>query len=117
MKNFFTFASVIVLGFATMNVASADPEAPQTLTVQFGDLDLNKPQGVDALFKRIKNAARDVCSEFEGRTLSKKRLHSDCIEAALSTAVMRVDRPMLSQYLVEHSAVPRKGSVSLASSH
>ena len=116
MKNFFTVASIIVLGFATTNVANADPESPQTLTVQFGDLDLDKAQGVDALFKRIKNAARDVCSDFEGRTLSKKQLYSECVDTALSTAITRVDRPKLSQYLVERSATPRKVSVSVASS-
>ena len=116
MKNLFTVASIIVFGFAAANVANADPQVPQTLTVQFGDLDLSKPKGVDALFKRIKNAARDVCSEFEGRTLSKKRLHAECVDTALSTAVTRVDRPLLSQYLADRSATPRKVSVPLASS-
>src|SRR6187549_295219 len=77
MKNFFTVASIIILGFATAN---ADSQAPRTLTVQFGDLNLNNAQGVDALYKRIKNAARNVCSELEGRTLSKKRLYAECVD-------------------------------------
>ena len=116
MKNFFTVASIIILGFATANVANADSQAPRTLTVQFGDLNLNNAQGVDALYKRIKNAARNVCSELEGRTLSKKRLYAECVDTALSTAVTRVDRPLLSQYLADRSATPRKVSVPLASS-
>jgi UrcA family protein len=115
MKNFFTVASIIVLGFAATNVANADPQSPQSLTVQFGDLNLNNPQGVDALFKRIKKAAESVCSEFEGRTLSKKRLYTECVDTALSTAIARVDRPKLSQYLVERSATPRAESVPVAS--
>ena len=115
MKNFFTVASIIVLGFATANVANADSQAPKTLTVQFGDLNLDNAQGVDALFKRIKNAARNVCSEFEGRTLSNKRLHADCVDTALSTAIARVDRPALSRYVVDRSTKPRNTSVPVAS--
>lgn len=116
MKNFFTFASIIALGFATTTVANADPQTPETLTVQFGDLDLNKPQGVDALFKRIRNAAESVCNHYEGRTLLEKRLYSECVDTALSTAITRVDRPVLSRYLVERSAKPQKVSVPVASS-
>jgi UrcA family protein len=115
MKSFFTLASIIVLGFATANVANADPQSPQSLTVHFGDLNLNNAQGVDALFKRIKNAAKDVCSEFEGRTLSKKWLYAECVDTAISTAITRVDRPKLSQYLAERSAKPRDESVPVAS--
>jgi UrcA family protein len=115
MKNFFTLASIIVLGFATANVANADPQSPQSLTVHFGDLNLNNAQGVDALFKRIKNAAESVCNEFEGRTLKEKRLYSDCVDTALSTAIARVDRPALSRYVVDRSAKPRNTSVPVAS--
>ena len=115
MKNFFTVASIIILGFATANVANADSQAPRTLTVQFGDLNLNNAQGVDALYKRIKNAARNVCSELEGRTLSKKRLYAECVDTALSTAIARVDRPALSRYVVDRSAKPRNTLVPVAS--
>ena len=115
MKNFFIVASIIILGFATANVANADSQAPRTLTVQFGDLNLNNAQGVDALYKRIKNAARNVCSELEGRTLSKKRLYAECVDTALSTAIARVDRPALSRYVVDRSAKPRNTLVPVAS--
>ena len=115
MKRLFTVATIIVFGFAATNVANADPQSPQSLTVQFGDLNLNNAQGVDALFKRIKKAAKDVCSEFEGRTLSKKWLYSKCVDTALSTAITRVARPKLSQYLAERSAKPRDVSVPVAS--
>jgi UrcA family protein len=115
MKNLCSIATIIVLGFAATGVANADPQAPQSLTVQFGDLNLNNAQGVDALFKRIKNAAESVCNEFEGRTLKEKQLYSDCVDTALSTAITRVDRPMLSRYLAGHSATPRNVSVPVAS--
>jgi UrcA family protein len=115
MKNFFSIATIIVLGFAATSVANADPQAPQSLTVQFGDHNLNNAQGVDALFKRIKNAAESVCNEFEGRSLKEKQLYSDCVDTALSTAITRVDRPMLSRYLAGHSTTPRNVSVPVAS--
>jgi len=114
MKNFFSIATIIAFGFATISVANAD-SPPQTLTVQFGDLNLNNAQGVDALFKRIKQAAKSVCNQLEGRTLKEKRLYSDCVETALSTAIARVDRPVLSRYLVDSSAKPRDVSVPVAS--
>src|SRR6476619_1231017 len=49
MKNLFSIATIIVLGFAATGVANADPQSPQTLIVQFGDLNLDNAQGVDAL--------------------------------------------------------------------
>lgn len=115
MKGFFAIASIIALGFASISAAKADPQAPESLTVQFGDLDLNKPQGVDVLFKRIRKAAETVCNQFEGRLLSQKRLHAECVDTALSTAITRVDRPVLSRYLVERSAKPHGVSVAIAS--
>jgi len=116
MNHLSTLASIIVLGFATVSVANADPQSAQSLTVQFGDLDLNKAQGVDALFKRIKAAAKKVCLPFNGRTLIEKQQYSSCIDVALSTAVARVDRPVLSQYLVERSSKPREVSDLVVSS-
>ena len=115
MKNLFSIATIIVLCFAATGVANADPQSPQTLIVQFGDLNLDNAQGVDALFKRIKNAAESVCNEFEGRTLKEKQLYSDCVDTALSTAITRVDRPMLSCYLGRHSTTPSNVSVPVAS--
>lgn len=116
MKSLFAIASLIVLGFATTSAANADPQSPESLTVQFGDLDLNKAQGADVLFKRIRNAAESVCRQFESRTLSQKRLHSECVDTALSTAVTRVDRPVLSRYVAERSTKPHDASVSVVSS-
>jgi UrcA family protein len=66
MKNFFTVASIIILGFATANVANADSQAPRTLTVQFGDLNLNNAQGVDALYKAHQER-RQKCVQRTGR--------------------------------------------------
>ena len=116
MNHLSTFASIIVLGFATVNVANAEPPSAQSLTVQFGDLDLDKAQGVDALFKRIKNAAEKVCLPFRGQTLIEKQQYSSCIDVALSTAVARVDRPVLSQYLVARPIKPREVPVTVVSS-
>ncbi len=119
MKKIVTLASIVALGFAVSNVSNAansDAQPVESLTVQYGDLDLNKPQGVDALLKRIKSAAKDVCSEFEGRTQREKQLHSQCVDQAVSTAVARVNRPALSQYLAERSSKEGKVSMPLVSS-
>jgi UrcA family protein len=104
MNTFLRFTSAAVLGLA-LNVAYGD-EVPKTVTVQFADLDLSKDAGLARLFDRVKGAAERVCSGHRGgTTLRDKQQYDACVDFALSNAVARVDRPELTEYVVNlHSA-------------
>jgi UrcA family protein len=68
-------------------------------TVQFGDLNLNNQQGAITLYRRLHNAATDVCTELSVSTdLSAAPRYKRCVEQALSDAVAAVDQPAVTAY-------------------
>jgi UrcA family protein len=97
------FSIVCLAGVLLASAASFTSAAPlerfdaaPSIKVSFADLDLNKPAGVDALYKRIQRAARMVChdsaSPFDVGRAGKFR---KCYNAAVDTAVSDVSSPLL----------------------
>jgi UrcA family protein len=115
MKTLATLASAAFISLAGPNLAHAVDDASQSITVQFADLDLDKPQGAAALFARIKNAARTVCRGYEGAAPAQKMRYKACVQFALSNAVARVDQPQLSDYFASHTAPATRTPDRLAS--
>lgn len=75
--------------------ASAPSNEVRTELVQFGDLDLSRPAGVQALYRRIQQAARDVCGpEGAAGHLGDSR---ECRSSAIARAVAEVDAPLLTE--------------------
>jgi UrcA family protein len=62
--------------------------------VGFRDLNLNTAEGVAVLYKRIRNAAHDVCADPLRADLSEYKL-KPCIADAMSHAIGQVNSPML----------------------
>lgn len=114
MKILVTLASVAFVSVAGMNVARAGEDVSPSITVQFADLDLDKPQGAATLFARIKTAAQAVCREFQGASPVEKARYKTCIKFAVSNAVARVDKPQLSDYFASRVPAP-KAPVQLTS--
>lgn len=75
---------------ATASLAAAPADDVRHQVVRFADLDLTRPAGAQALYRRIKHAARDVCETFD-------RLGYDpsCANRAMARAVADVDAPLL----------------------
>lgn len=105
MKTLIAFSAAALAAFSFANVARADE--PRSLTVQFADLDLSKPQGAQTLFNRIKGAAARVCSEHKGgATLRDKQAYAACVDVAMSDAIARVDAPALNEYVANRNKKP-----------
>jgi UrcA family protein len=106
MKTLNFLASVLFVSIAAMTPVHADGVHgdAKSLTVQFADLDLSKPEGAITLFGRIKGAARSVCSSLNGRTIRQKQEYAACVDFALSNTVARVDRPVLTEYFASKSS-------------
>ena len=62
--------------------------------VSFKDLNLNSPEGVAVLYKRIKSAAYDVCESPDRYDLSQFKTQI-CVRDAMSRAIVQVNNPML----------------------
>jgi UrcA family protein len=64
-------------------------------TVQYGDLNLAKPEGVARLYRRIVAAAQQVCDSRQGRSLQAQAQDSICTKESIARAVAAVDQPTL----------------------
>jgi UrcA family protein len=76
--------------------------------VEYGDLNLSSPRGVETLYRRISRAARTVCGVENGRQPVDLAMRARrCKNQAVADAVARIDLPQLNAYhaqLQERSA-------------
>jgi UrcA family protein len=98
-------ATVLVASILTLTTLDARSALPTddtyAVTVQFADLDLNREAGIARLYARIKGAARRVCDQQANDQLAASQNYPVCVKRAVSTAVARIDRPMLSEYVAQ----------------
>jgi UrcA family protein len=66
------------------------------VTVRYTDLNLNTRAGVEALYARLRAAARDVCSVGLRRSLNDVMASKRCYRQTLATAVETIKWPTLS---------------------
>jgi UrcA family protein len=77
-------------GYSVSAGAIASAVQVPTVTIRYDELDLAKPQGVEALYTRIEGAARRVCradSSPHLRDMNRK----DCHQDAVARAVKQID--------------------------
>jgi UrcA family protein len=100
--------TVSVLSLTTLDARASVPtgdDAP-SITVQFADLDLDRKAGVAMLYARLDGAARRVCDQQAG--LRAKQANRVCVNKALSAAIARIDRPLLSDYVAQRGGKAAK---------
>ena len=84
--------------------------------VSFKDLNLNSPEGVAVLYKRIKSAAYDVCGRPDRYDLSQFKTEI-CVRDAVSRAIVQVDNPMLTSLYESKTGKTDKKTTTLAQAH
>jgi UrcA family protein len=80
--------------------AAVAAEAP-AVTVRYDDLNLNSTAGVTSLYKRIENAATEVCRSAEGpQSVSRIqwKAWNECFYHSIAKAVKAVHNDKLSAY-------------------
>jgi UrcA family protein len=90
-----------ILSLSALDAQAAAPADAYEVTVQYGDLNLDSKPGIAALYQRIRNAAQHVCLDQAGERLVAKHTYAVCVDLAVSAAVTRIDRPMLTNYVVQ----------------
>ncbi len=96
-----------ILTLTTVDARAAAPhEDAYSVTVQFGDLDLSREPGIARLYSRIKGAARQVCYQQAEAQLVAKQAYGQCVKRAVSEAVARINRPMLTDYVAQRDGKP-----------
>jgi UrcA family protein len=88
--------AAVVLGLGSANsFAATSIGGEPSLKVSYGELDLSKPAGAEALYKRIRQAAFTVCGGYDSPIARSYTIKSRCFRAALDEAVAKVNSPML----------------------
>ena len=105
-----TLLSVCSVGVQT---ARADESAPQ-VKVSYADLNLSSTQGAEALYRRIKHAAGEVCYPREERNLALMASRRACIRTAMSDAVTHVGSPTLMAVYNAHDGRSQPLQVALS---
>ena len=102
--------SVCSVGVQT---ARADESAPQ-VKVSYADLNLSSVQGAEALYRRIKSAAGEVCYPREERNLALMANRRACIHTTMSDAVTHVGSPTLTAVYNTHDGRSQPLQVALS---
>jgi UrcA family protein len=79
--------------------------APPSTTVRFADLDLNTSAGANALYHRIRVAAKDVCGP-HGPSSVEYADWLGCVDGATGDAVRAVHSPLLTALYTGQRATP-----------
>jgi UrcA family protein len=73
-------------------------------TVSYADLDLTRSAGAEALYTRIRSAAKQVCApSFPTWEWEATKTTRPCIDQAIARAVADVHAPMLTSYYMAKS--------------
>lgn len=99
MKFARTLCSTILMSCAALcwtNSLAGEPVTRQRV-VNYADLNLNNHAGVKALYRRIRGAARSVCSASEISLVQRQAKH-ECVQNAIDGAIGDVDNTNLTAY-------------------
>jgi UrcA family protein len=100
---FFGLAVAAAAAASTPRVALAAADGLPARTVSYADLDLTKPSGAQALYRRISVAAQQVCTIAGYRDLQEKVNEQRCVAQAIDAAVRDVQSAALNEQHDKHS--------------
>jgi UrcA family protein len=69
-----------------------------SITLQYPSADLDAPRGVARLYRRIHEAAKAVCGPYDSVFMEQKQSRDQCVNQAVSRAVLSVHSEKLSAY-------------------
>ncbi len=92
--------AISLLALAGTQGAIADDARVVQLSdkVSYGELNLRSQRGVEVLYQRLANAAKEVCSPLNAQRAHTVGAYRQCVSDALSNAIRDVDQPLLTQY-------------------
>jgi UrcA family protein len=87
--------SMMALAWAPL-VHGASPEEAPSRHVSYADLNIDSASGAEALYVRIRYAARAVCSQYESEQLDRRSVWQSCVSKSVDAAVAKINNRMLS---------------------
>jgi UrcA family protein len=104
-----------LLGCALTAAMPAAAQAPTTVVVKYGDLDLTRPAGREALQTRLDSAAKRVCGVLGHPDLRTKQMARECRSAAIDQAVAALNNPAFSAWYAANTGRAVDGAQQIAS--
>jgi UrcA family protein len=94
-----TIAAVAAVAVTTFGLADgilpATRSALPSVTVAYARLDLSRPEGAQLLYRRLQQAASQVCGRIDRVDVEGYPRWQQCYDAALQRAVLQVNAPEL----------------------
>ena len=96
-------ATVVVVALGVPAIASADAKSDLkgvSVKVSYGDLNLQKEEGVATLYRRLKTASKEACDVRSLKIAGSIRRMADtqrCYRGALDAAVAKIDNDLLTE--------------------
>jgi UrcA family protein len=87
--------ATIVFGLATASSFATTINGARSIKVSYSELDLTKPTGAEALYRRIRKAAFTVCGAYDSPMPWNYTAKSQCFKSAVDDAVSKVNSPLL----------------------
>jgi UrcA family protein len=91
-------ATVAVIAFSVPAIASADELKGRAEKVTYSDLDVQKDDGAQVLYRRLQQASKRVCGVESIKVAGSVRIYAqkqECYRDTLDEAVAKVDNPAL----------------------
>jgi UrcA family protein len=79
---------------------AAQADATVSRRVSYAGIDLNTPQGAQAVYVRLKSAARALCTGSDPVYTAPSWLYRECIEDALAKVIRNTHSPMMSHAFI-----------------
>ena len=100
-------AGALAAGSLTTIARAASTTEPPSMTVFYGDLDINTIRGAAVLYQRISFAAETVCRDLgRGRQLTLLSRYKSCLRSAIGDAVTYVNHSALTEYAASRGVAP-----------
>lgn len=107
-----TLFPALIASIATalpLAASQAATDAP-AIRITYQDLNLATPAGVEALYRRVQQAASEYCQATRGPTGTRVSVaFSRCVTDAIATTVKSIDHPGLSALHATHSGSTSTG--------
>jgi UrcA family protein len=87
--------SMIAFAWAPLAHGGSPDEAPSR-HVSYADLNIDSQNGAEALYARIRYAARSVCTQYESPQLDRRSVWQSCVSKSVDAAVAKINNRMLS---------------------
>src|ERR1700733_818425 len=103
-------AAALLACLPALSQADSATPAPRSMQVSTAGLDLNTPAGAHAFYSRLNSAAKKVCNrESEGDPIYGPQF-SLCYRDTLRSAVLTVNRPLVTQRYNERHGAAEAGT-------